>query len=84
MTVRLRNDRGEHTRLQSELVAFCSEQAINEDCSRQLRLLLEEMFINAATYAYAEGVSGWIDVTLDRGIDWTAPPGPVRVIVVAS
>jgi len=65
VTVRLRNSRGEHKRLQSELATFCATRGIGEDCARQLRLLLEEMFINAATHAYGEGVSGWIDVTLE-------------------
>ena len=61
--LRLRNDRDEHQRLQGALRRFCAENGIGDDCAHQLRLLLEEMFINAATHAYSEGVSGWIDVT---------------------
>lgn len=63
--MRLRNDRGEHGRLQGALREFCATHGVPKDCAQQLRLMLEEMFTNAAKYAYAEGVPGWVDVTFD-------------------
>ena len=64
--MRVQNDTGDHQRVQNALRDFCAANDVGHDASLRLRLLLEEMFINVATYAYPEGTCGWIDVTFER------------------
>jgi anti-sigma regulatory factor (Ser/Thr protein kinase) len=64
--VRFRNDVAEHKRAQSALQDFCSAGGLNEACGRDLRLLVEEMFINVVSYAYPEVKLGVIDLSFER------------------
>ena len=61
--MRVQNDSGDHKRVQNALRDFCAANDVSHDASLRLCLLLEEMFINVATYAYPEGTCGWVDVT---------------------
>lgn len=64
--MRLDNDRREHRRVQRALREFCTSNGVSDECAQDLRLLLEEAFMNVVDHAYAEGQRGWVDVSFER------------------